>query len=1315
MSESIRQSNLFAAEDYKKVFKAYQFIDYTAYDFDTLKQALINYIQTYYPEDFNDYIESSEFIAIIELLAYFGTSLAFRTDLNSRENFIDTAERRESIIRLAQMVNYVPRRNIPASGLFKIAAVQTDQPLIDANGVNINDLTIYWNDPNNPDWFDQFVQICNAAFSTLNPFGRPTKSGTIGSIPTDLYQLNNVTKLTVTYPTTITVNGQQYPIDVCNPDFVTNETIFERDPDPANPFNFIYRNDSLGVASDNTGFFLYFKQGNLINIDTNFEFAVPNRVFPVDIQNINQDDVYVQETDQAGNVLAKWIKVPALAGENIIYNSIQFSERNIFDVISGAGDTITIRFADGNFGNVPTGLFRTWVRISANQALVIRPNDAQGLQINIPYIGSDLQSYTLRIIFNLEQTIGNAAPAETDEQIKLRAPEVFSTQSRMVNGSDYNVLPLVYGNQIAKIQALDRTYSGQSRYIDLNDPTGFHRDLIIFGEDGALIRDNQNVLEQVIKNSSNSGNIETILINTIQEMLRNSKVSAFFYDEYLSQFESVIRVNPSITQPTGRSLLDLVPTSTDPSSSLYWRTSPVKFKNDTGYFSDAPNTDNPQALVNTLTPLNTLGGQYQPWGFITDGSVLQMAGVGNPSSLNSVSVNSVIQAGIPLIVTPSNPYANIGPVELGKEEQTSFRAEKVYPAFRNDLTTTEITEIVAAITAGVSFWLYYDLLTNEWHTSTAATPGLTNQIDQPWEYAPPIDDGLPTEEIYSDWSPYAAGGLLYVNIASNNQLGTTTYDLYARGRVYVFESYRDVRFYWEPNQIVIDNASGLALQDTIEIMPFVNTNQLVDNNEPPIPILNPQDVFLKKQVPFNITGIFIQDDGYQDTSKIEVSLVDTDNDGIPDDPEGFDTIVAPDDRVVYEYVNNEVTGYQTTRPWICNWKTELENVTSTDLYVYFPVNPLDNTTLYSSPYIANMQLSLPSEILNPGSVVTPGFLYVYMEDADLLFINNTTQILFSDITPVISIANQITAFFNGTDDGIYGSFTNYPWLSGTETVVDEQEILQTYFINKSYLIAGISPPGFGIYYGLGYEDTSNLSNYPTGKVIVSDVDKYHFDKNGKVFTQNTTIPELNRLPLYFKWSHYSPIDQRVDPAPTNIIDMIVITDSFYRDVIIWKNSNGSLLTFPEAPTTEELRIQFQDLNKYKMVSDSMVWNSGTFKLLFGSQAESELQATFKVVKAPSSSISDNEVKTKVIQAIDTYFDIRNWDFGEKFFYTELAAFIHQQLSRVISSVVIVPNNANSQFGNLFEIIANPNELFMSTATVNNVQIVANLTEQNLRV
>ncbi len=1300
MSASIRQSNLFSAEDYKKVFKAYQFIDYTAYDFDSLKQALINYIQTYYPEDFNDYVESSEFIAIIELLAYFGTSLAFRTDLNSRENFIDTAERRESIIRLAQMVNYIPKRNIPSSGLFKIAAVQTDQPLTDANGVNINDLTVFWSDPNNPDWFDQFVQICNAAFSTLNPFGRPTKSGTIGSIPTDLYQLNSVLQLNVAYPITATINGQVYPIDVCNPNFITNQTIFERDPDPSNAFNFIYRNDSLGVTSVNTGFFLYFKQGNLINIDTNFEFPVPNRLFPIEIQNINQDDVYVQETDQSGFVLNKWVKVPALAGENVIYNSIQFSQRNIFDVISGANDTVSVRFADGNFGNVPTGLFRFWVRVSANQALVIRPDNIQGQQITIPYIGFDQQQYNLTITFNLEQTIGNAAPAETNDQIRLRAPEVFSTQSRMVNGSDYNVLPLVYGNQLAKVQAIDRTYSGMSRYIDLNDPTGFHRDLIIFGEDGALYRDNQNVLVEIVEDSSNSNNIDNILINSIQEVLRNSKVSSFFYDAYIPQFEEKIRVNPSPSQPTGRSLLDLVPTSTDASQPLFWKTSPAKFKNDTGYFSTSTTTGTPAALVNSLNPINIVGGVYQPWEFIQSGAVLQFEKVaGNTASLNVVSVTNVIQDGLPVIVNPLNPYANVGPVELSLEEQNNYQAVRVYPTFRNSLTATEIAAIVSAIQIGISFYMYYDLLQDEWGISTAAAPGISNQIDQPFEYPLPINYGLPNEEIYSNWAIYPDSGLLYVSIDTTSEVGNKTFSISARGRVYVFESYRDVRFYWKPNQVVIDNSTGLALQDNIEIMPLVNTNSLIDNNEPVI--VNPTDSFLKKQIVFNLTGIFTQHDGYVDTSKVEVSLVDVNGDGIADDPEGFNQFVSPEDRIVFEYYTNELTGYQSTRPWIANWSTDLKDSVGI-LYVYFPVLIPGSTELYGSPFISD---SLVSNPLNP----PPGV--VYLEQADLIFINNVDQILFDSIDPAApTIANQLSAFFNNT-----GTF---PWITGTNNIANKSDILKKNFYSKSFLIYDISPPGFGVYYALSSGSTTNVTpvtGYPTGIISVASVDKYHFDKNGKVFTQNTSVPKVDRLPVYFKWSHFAPIDQRVDPSATNIIDMIAITDSYYNDMIVWKNSNGTLLTEPKPPTTEELRIQFQSLDQYKMISDNMVWNSGTFKILFGTQAETELQATFKVVKSPSSSISDNEVKTQVIAAIDAYFDIRNWDFGETFFYTELAAFIHQQLSNIISTVVIVPNNANSQFGNLFEIVASPTELFMSTATVNNVQIVSNLTDQNLRV
>lgn len=1327
MSESIRQNNLLSAEDYKKIFKAYNFIDYTSYDFDSLKQALITYIQTYYPENFVDYTESSEFIAIIELIAYLGTSLAFRADVNSRENFIDTAERRESIIRLAQMVNYVPRRNVAASGLFKVSSVRTNQLLTDANGLAINDTAIYWNDPNNADWFDQYIQILNAAFNRLNPFGRPSKSGTIGSIPTDLYQLNNILRLNVAYQVSVTINGQQYPIDVCNPDFIDGGAIFERDPDPSNSFNFIYRNDGLGSASANSGFFLYFKQGTLINLDANFEYPVPNRLYDIDIQNINQDDVYVQETDSQGNVVTKWKKVPAISGENIIYNSIQHSERNIFQVITGANDTVSIRFADGNFGNIPTGLIRTWVRPSANQSLIIRPDNAKGLQLDIPYIGVDNQQYILSIIFDLEQTIGNATPTETNEQIRQRAPEVFSTQSRMVNGSDYNVLPLIYGNQLLKVHAINRTYSGHSRYIDTNDPTGFHKDIIVLGDDGALFRDSEDSHVQIVRDLSNETNIKSVVVNSVSSLLKDTNLFSFFYDEYLTQFEKEVRVDVT-SSSIGYSLLEL---SNPNQATLYWKTVPSKFKNDTGYFSDI--NGNPSSLSNDFSGVN------RPWGFIKAGSVIEVVEPTDPTNLLSVSVSNVIQQGIPTVTSSTDPYSILGPVELGKEVQTLATVAKVYPMFRNTLTTQEIALIEAAVDDGKSFWLYYNLIADTWGVVAETTTIIIPQISSPFVYPTPA-----TGTIHSTWNTPDCG-LLYVKIANNNQDNITTYDLTARGRVYVFESYKDVRFYWDSVSPVIDSATNRALKDTITVMPYINTNSMVDNNVPNPALLTSTTSYIKTPVAFNISGVFAQDDGYVDNSKIKVRLVDNDLDGVADNPGKFASIVSATDRIVYEHFYNSMLGYVSSRPWLAKWDTSL-TTDSGDLYLYFPVNQLDTTQLYSAPYIANKNLKdlLPSSttdrdyqifISDPAAIKTAypvaaaDFRYVFLDEADLIFVNNSVQLKY-DGTTSKTLANQLSAFFNipvipthtapfTVDEqaalSLHGSFISaYPWLVGTENLINRRNIISNYFINKVFML-GTAAPGYASFYKIEYGNAANLATYPSSYFLDVIDDTSHFDKNGKIFTQNYSVREDNRIPFHFKWNHYAPLDQRVDPSISNIIDMVAITNGYYRDMIIWKNSNGSLATKPMAPTTEELRTQFQNLDQYKMVSDTICWRSGKFTILFGPQAIPELQATFKVVKSSSTTVNDNEVKTRVIQAIDTYFDIRNWDFGEKFYYTELAAFIHQQLSRIISSIVIVPNNASSSFGNLFEITANSDELFLSTATVNNVVIVSGLTEQNMRI
>ena len=107
MAVNSRQNNLFAAEDWDVAYQAYTQVDLQAYDFDTIRSAMVEYIKTNFPENFNDYIESSEFIAIIELLAYLGQSIAFRMDINTRENFLETAERRDSVFKLARMLGYL--------------------------------------------------------------------------------------------------------------------------------------------------------------------------------------------------------------------------------------------------------------------------------------------------------------------------------------------------------------------------------------------------------------------------------------------------------------------------------------------------------------------------------------------------------------------------------------------------------------------------------------------------------------------------------------------------------------------------------------------------------------------------------------------------------------------------------------------------------------------------------------------------------------------------------------------------------------------------------------------------------------------------------------------------------------------------------------------------------------------------------------------------------------------------------------------------------------------------------------------------------
>ena len=138
MSATDRQNRLLVAEDWKRIYQSFRNADFQSYDFDNLRRTMISYLRENYPEDFNDYIESSEYLALIDVIAFLGQNLSFRIDLNARENFIELAERRESILRLARLLSYNVKRNQAANGLLKFDSVRTTETILDANTTSIS-------------------------------------------------------------------------------------------------------------------------------------------------------------------------------------------------------------------------------------------------------------------------------------------------------------------------------------------------------------------------------------------------------------------------------------------------------------------------------------------------------------------------------------------------------------------------------------------------------------------------------------------------------------------------------------------------------------------------------------------------------------------------------------------------------------------------------------------------------------------------------------------------------------------------------------------------------------------------------------------------------------------------------------------------------------------------------------------------------------------------------------------------------------------------------------------------------------------------
>ena len=523
------------AESWEKTYEAFQEINFAAFDFNSVKQSLLDYIKEYFPEQFNDFIESSEFIAIIESFAYISELLAYRIDMNSHENFITVAQRKQSILRLAKLVSYDASRNMPARGLVKITSVTTTETTFDSRSINLANQKINWNDSNNADWKEQFILIMNQVldqdFGSVSPSDRVQ----VDDVLFELYEMKNNPLVKGVQEYSASVSGKSLPMELV-PSALNEFGPYERRPSSNTTFSITYGSDGIGDSSDTTGFFCFSKQGTLQSETHSYDGITPNQTTLVDVENINDIDVWVNNVnpdtgetivteivDEQGRNLGssgEWVDVEASGASNVLFNANP--KRNKYEVETLEDDKIRVIYGDGEFADIPSGTFNIWYRTSVNDDVVIPRSAVVNRTATFTYKDSSNTRQTFTITFSMIGTLTNSAASEDIESIRRSAPSVYYTQDRMVNGQDYNTY-MLQDASILKTRAFNRTFAGDSKYLAWNDPSNYYQDVKMFGDDLTITYDES---EQEIKVNP-TATIQQLIINYIQPYLSNIGVIIF--------------------------------------------------------------------------------------------------------------------------------------------------------------------------------------------------------------------------------------------------------------------------------------------------------------------------------------------------------------------------------------------------------------------------------------------------------------------------------------------------------------------------------------------------------------------------------------------------------------------------------------------------------------------------------------------------------------------------------------------------------------------------------------------------------------------
>src|SRR5210317_1922643 len=89
-------------------------IKYLNKDFESMRNNLIEYAKTYFPQTYSDFNEASPGMMFIEMASYLGDVLSYYIDDSLKESMMLYADDRENVITLAQYLGYKAKVTSPS-------------------------------------------------------------------------------------------------------------------------------------------------------------------------------------------------------------------------------------------------------------------------------------------------------------------------------------------------------------------------------------------------------------------------------------------------------------------------------------------------------------------------------------------------------------------------------------------------------------------------------------------------------------------------------------------------------------------------------------------------------------------------------------------------------------------------------------------------------------------------------------------------------------------------------------------------------------------------------------------------------------------------------------------------------------------------------------------------------------------------------------------------------------------------------------------------------------------------------------------------